>query len=129
LKIDIADDLNAQADSTLVRVILENLLGNAWKYSSENSAAHIEVGSDVADGCTVYFVRDNGIGFDEAYSHKLFRPFERLHSDRRFDGAGIGLATVARAVQRMGGNVWAKSAPGEGATFFFTLERCHNGLG
>lgn len=127
-KIDIADGLVAQADSTLVRVILENLLGNAWKYASENTDTQIELGSETDNDCTVYYVRDNGIGFDEAYSHKLFRPFERLHSDQRFEGTGIGLATVARAVQRMGGEAWATSQTDAGATFYFTLQRCQGRL-
>lgn len=119
----VAEGLSARADSTLARVVLENLLGNAWKYSAENPAAQIEFGNERINGCNVYFVKDNGIGFDEAYTHKLFRPFERLHSDQRFEGTGIGLATVARAVQRMGGEVWAKSPEENGAIFYFTLSR------
>ena len=76
------------------------------------------------NGEQVYYVKDNGVGFDEKYQEKLFKPFERLHNDPRFEGTGIGLATVARAVQKMGGEVWANSSPGEGATFFFKLGRC-----
>jgi signal transduction histidine kinase len=107
-------------------VALENLLGNAWKYSSEASEAVIEFGAERVGNCLVYHVSDNGIGFDESYSDKLFRPFERLHNDERFKGTGIGLATVARAVKRMGGDVWATSSPGQGAVFYFALESCHS---
>ncbi len=103
VNIKIQKGLSVIADSTLVGVALDNLLNNAWKYSAETAEACIEFGAERKDDCQVYHVRDNGIGFDEAYSDKLFRPFERLHSDKRFEGTGIGLATVARAVERMGG--------------------------
>ena len=116
--------LLAEGDPSLIRVALENLLGNAWKYSAETPEAVIEFGAQRVGDCLVYHVSDNGIGFDESYSDKLFRPFERLHNDERFKGTGIGLATVARAVKRMGGDVWATSSPGQGAVFYFTLERC-----
>ncbi len=116
--------LLAEGDPSLIRVALENLLGNAWKYSAETPEAVIEFGAQRVGNCLVYHVRDNGIGFDESYSDKLFRPFERLHNDERFKGTGIGLATVARAVKRMGGDVWATSSPGQGAVFYFALERC-----
>jgi signal transduction histidine kinase len=116
--------LLAEGDPSLIRVALENLLGNAWKYSAETPEAVIEFGAQRVGNCLVYHVRDNGIGFDESYSDKLFRPFERLHNDGRFKGTGIGLATVARAVKRMGGDVWATSSPGQGAVFYFALEHC-----
>jgi signal transduction histidine kinase len=119
--VEIGECMPRKADPGLVRIILDNLLGNAWKYSAENPAARIEFNCTDMQGVTVYYVSDNGVGFDETYSDKLFRPFERLHSERRFKGTGIGLATVARAVQRMGGEVWAESRIGEGATFYFTL--------
>jgi PAS domain S-box-containing protein len=110
--------LAAVGDSRLVRSVLENLVGNAWKFSSRQPHAEIVVGA--AEGGT-YFVRDNGCGFDMAYADRLFGTFQRLHGTDEFPGTGIGLATVARAVSRQGGRVWAQGAPGEGATFFFTL--------
>ena len=122
VQVEIGAGMQRKADPGLVRIILDNLIGNAWKYSTENPAARIEFNCTDSHGTTVYYVSDNGVGFDEAYSDKLFRPFERLHSERRFKGTGIGLATVARAVQRMGGDVWAESRIGDGATFYFTLE-------
>ena len=125
VEVEIADCRSRKADPGLVRIILDNLIGNAWKYSAENPAARVAFNCTERQGTTVYYVRDNGVGFDEAYSDKLFRPFERLHSDRRFTGTGIGLATVARAVQRMGGEVWAESQVGAGATFYFTLDTRH----
>ena len=88
--------------------------------------ANIEFGAEQVGDCLVYHVSDNGIGFDESYSDKLFRPFERLHNDERFKGTGIGLATMARAVERMGGDVWATSSPGQGAIFYFALDRCRS---
>jgi light-regulated signal transduction histidine kinase (bacteriophytochrome) len=113
--------LAANADVRLMRSVLENLLGNAWKFTSCQGDASIVVGcsSDGGD----YFVRDNGAGFDMAYADRLFGTFQRLHGNDEFPGRGIGLATVARAISRQGGRVWALSAPGEGATFFFTLPR------
>ena len=122
VEVEISAGMQRKADPGLVRIILDNLIGNAWKYSTDNPAARIEFNCTDSQGTTVYYVSDNGVGFDEAYSDKLFRPFERLHSERRFKGTGIGLATVARAVQRMGGDVWAESRIGDGATFYFTLE-------
>jgi len=126
VKTEVQNGLLAEGDPSLIRVALENLLGNAWKYSSEASEAVIQFGAERVGNCLVYHVSDNGIGFDESYSDKLFRPFERLHNDERFKGTGIGLATVARAVKRMGGDVWATSSPGQGAVFYFALERCHS---
>jgi PAS domain S-box-containing protein len=119
--------LAALGDSRLVRSVLENLLGNAWKFSSRQPRAEIVVGA-VDEGRT-YFVRDNGCGFDMAYADRLFGTFQRLHGADEFPGTGIGLATVARAVSRQGGRVWAQSAPGEGATFFFTLPPAEGAAG
>ncbi len=119
--------LRARADPRLLRVALENLLSNAWKFTRGKERPSIQVGSGVSNGQTAFFVRDNGTGFDMAYADKLFGAFQRLHSSRDFEGTGIGLATVARVVRRHGGRVWAQAAPGEGATFFFTLGDAHGG--
>ena len=108
-------------DARLLRVLLENLLGNAWKFSSRTDGAQIEFGCETRDGQTVYFVRDNGAGFDTAYSDRMFAPFQRLHTDSEFPGTGIGLATVSRVVQRHAGRIWAESEVGRGATFWFTV--------
>lgn len=111
--------LAAVGDVRLVRSVLENLIGNAWKFSACSPLADLHVGASSEPG--VFYVQDNGAGFDMAYADRLFGTFQRLHSPDEFPGTGIGLATVARAVSRHGGRVWARSAPGEGATFFFTL--------
>lgn len=114
--------LEVKGDSRLMHVLLENLIGNAWKFTSKCLRALIEIGSRAgADGETVYYVRDNGVGFDPAKATKLFTPFERLHTRAEFPGSGIGLSTVERIVRRHGGRVWAESVPGEGATFYFTV--------
>jgi signal transduction histidine kinase len=114
--------LIVSGDSGLLRIALENLLANAWKFTSRKDRTHIEFGSrpDRA-GRTVYFVRDNGAGFDPRYATKLFSPFQRLHSETQFPGTGIGLATVRRIIHRHGGEIWAESAVDCGAGFYFTL--------
>ena len=112
----------AQADPRLLKMALENLLGNAWKYSAKVARPQIAFGMREIDGKPAYFIRDNGAGFDMAYADKLFGAFQRLHAEVDFPGTGIGLATVRRIVQRHGGQVWAESAPGAGATFYFTLQ-------
>ncbi|MCC6879825.1 MAG: PAS-domain containing protein, partial [Rhodocyclaceae bacterium] len=117
----IAPGLQAHADPVLAKVLLENLLRNAWKFTAERVQADIEFEAAVQDGETVYRVRDNGAGFDMAYADKLFQPFQRLHDAKRFEGAGIGLAIVHRVVRRHGGRIWAEGAPGQGASFYFTL--------
>jgi signal transduction histidine kinase len=117
----IADGLVVHGDGRLLRVMLENLLGNAWKFTAKLSQAQIEVGSTPHDGKTVYFVRDNGAGFDMAYADKLFAPFQRLHTIDEFEGTGIGLATVQRILHHHGGRIWAEGAVDQGATFYFTL--------
>ncbi len=108
-------------DVKLLRVVLQNLIGNAWKYSAPREEALIEFGVEQRDGRTVHFVRDNGVGFDMACADRLFDVFQRLHSAEEFKGTGIGLATVKRIVQRHGGEVWAEAEEGKGATFSFTL--------
>ncbi|MFA6189215.1 MAG: PAS domain S-box protein [Sulfuricurvum sp.] len=114
-------DLNAYADANLMYIVLDNLLGNAWKYTSQHSNATIEFGSFIENGEKVYYVRDDGAGFDMAYVEKLFKPFQRLHTVQEFSGNGIGLAMVYRIINRHLGRVWAQGEIEKGATFFFTL--------
>jgi signal transduction histidine kinase len=116
----IADGMVAMGDPTLLRLALENLLGNAWKYSELQASARIEFGRETVDGDEVYFVKDNGAGFDMAYVDKLFHPFQRLHG-QEFEGTGIGLATVRRIVERHNGRIWGEGKEGEGAIFYFSL--------
>ena len=108
-------------DENLLRAMLENLLGNAWKFTRKHAEPRVRVGCEGAEGAKTYFVEDNGAGFDMAYAEKLFAPFQRLHTEDAFEGAGIGLATVQRIVRRHGGRVWAEGHVGRGATFRFTL--------
>jgi PAS domain S-box-containing protein len=117
----IPDEIVAVGDARLLRVVLENLVGNAWKFTGRHGRARIEVGVKKQEGRTVYFVRDDGAGFDPACAHKLFGAFQRLHSAREFEGTGIGLATVQRIIRRHGGEAWAVGAVNHGATFYFTL--------
>ncbi|HKW85545.1 MAG TPA: MASE1 domain-containing protein [Nitrospiraceae bacterium] len=119
----IEDGVVANGDARLLRVALENLLGNAWKFTSKRPRTTIEFGITKQNGKpAAYFVRDDGAGFDIAYARKLFGAFQRLHSSNEFEGTGIGLATVKRVIRRHGGHVWAESAEGQGATFYFTLQ-------
>ena len=120
-EIHIPDGIVADCDARLMRVVLENLFGNAWKYTAEADRPRIEFGARQHDGRTVYFVSDNGAGFDMVYADKLFSPFHRLHSAERFPGSGVGLATVRRIIHRHGGRIWAEGAPNKGATIYFTL--------
>jgi light-regulated signal transduction histidine kinase (bacteriophytochrome) len=121
VEVVVAETPRAAADPRLMRVVLDNLLGNAWKFTGKVAAARIEFRAESADGQLAYVVADNGSGFNMEYASKLFQPFQRLHSESEFSGTGIGLATVYRIIDRHGGRVWARSAPGEGATFCFTL--------
>ena len=121
VSIKIARGARAFADEGLLQVVLQNLLGNAWKYTSKKDPAQIELGWKEAAEGTVFFVCDNGAGFDARYADRLFRPFQRLHSQSEFPGTGIGLATAARIIGRHGGRIWAESTVDRGATFFFTL--------
>lgn len=114
-------DMTALGDASLLRIALENLLNNAWKFSAGRTPARIEVGQHESDSGKVYYVADNGAGFDMAYSEKLFGAFQRLHNAKEFPGTGIGLATVQRIVSRHSGRVWAEAEPGKGATIYFTL--------
>lgn len=121
MEIVIAPNLTAQGDEALLRIALENLINNAWKFTGKRAEGHIEFGSELHDGKPVYFVSDNGIGFDMAHAAKLFGVFERLHTEADFPGTGIGLAMVQRVIGRHGGQIWAKAEPNRGATFCFTL--------
>jgi len=118
----IGDDLIADADPKLARIILQNLLGNAWKFTARHETAHIDVGATRSDGGRTFYVRDDGAGFDMRYADKLFGAFQRLHTADQFEGTGIGLATVQRIVHRHGGSVWAEAEIEKGATFWFTLD-------
>jgi light-regulated signal transduction histidine kinase (bacteriophytochrome) len=122
VEIVIQDGLGAHADPALLDVVLTNLLGNAWKFTSKRPRARIEVGAVAGDSPTTYFVRDNGAGFEPAQAERLFGVFQRLHAVQEFDGTGIGLATVQRVISRHGGKVWAEGALHQGATIYFTLE-------
>ena len=121
VKIAIGEDLTFFGDRNLVNILLENLLGNAWKFTSNEPKAEILVGATKIEGKRTCFVRDNGAGFDMAYAGKIFDAFQRLHGDTEFKGSGIGLAIVQRIINRHGGSVWVKSEPDKGTTFFFTL--------
>jgi len=119
--ISIQENMTAMGDTNLVEILLDNLIGNAWKYSRKNPEARIEVGMREHLGTNIYYVRDFGSGFDMKYADQLFKPFNRLHSPEEFEGTGIGLATVSRIIERHHGKVWAESDPNTGTVFFFTL--------
>ena len=117
----VQEEITGQGDPRLLHLVLENLLGNAWKFTSKKPQAHIELKAQRQNGKTVYSVCDDGSGFDMAYADKLFGTFQRLHASSDFPGTGVGLAIVQRIIQRHGGRTWAKGAEGKGATFSFTL--------
>ena len=121
VSVDIQPGLVCEGDPGLLRAAVENLLGNAWKYSSRVPQARIDVGAHQTEDRRAFFVRDNGAGFDMKDAHRLFAPFERLHKPSEFEGTGVGLAAVHRIIERHGGRIWAESEPGRGATFFFEL--------
>jgi PAS domain S-box-containing protein len=125
--VTIEDGLRVEGDSRLLGVLLDNLLGNAWKFTRKREGARIELGATSRDGQTVHHVRDNGAGFDMAYASKLFGVFQRLHRMSEFEGTGVGLATVLRIIKRHGGRVWAEGRVDEGATFFFTVNEKERG--
>ncbi len=117
----VVDGLTTTGDPDLIRLVLHNLIGNAWKFTAKRDEPRIRVGSIEQDGVQVLTIADNGAGFDMKYAAKMFDPFQRLHSASEFEGTGIGLAIVSRIVHRHGGKVWARSTPGEGATFYLTF--------
>jgi two-component system, sensor histidine kinase and response regulator len=121
VEVDIAPGITASGDQRLVRILLTNLINNAWKFTSTKSAPRIIIGREMVDGEARIFVKDNGVGFDMIDSHRLFGAFQRLHSQSEFSGAGIGLATARRIVNRHGGRIWGEGAVGEGATFYFVV--------
>jgi PAS domain S-box-containing protein len=121
VSLNLTEEFIARGDKRLLRIVLNNLLGNAWKFTSKRAKAQITFGGEQKNGETTYFIRDNGAGFDMAYVGKLFGAFQRLHTAGEFEGTGIGLATVQRIVFRHGGRVWAEGTVNEGATFYFTL--------
>jgi two-component system, sensor histidine kinase and response regulator len=112
-----------KCDSAMLRQVAENLISNALKYSRGRDVSKIEVGAREEKDDHIIYVKDNGVGFDMRYADKLFQVFQRLHSDKEFEGTGVGLAIVQRIVNRHGGRIWAEAQPGKGATFFFTLPK------
>jgi two-component system sensor histidine kinase/response regulator len=121
VKVHVAEGMTTSGDKRMLRILLANLITNAWKFSSLEAEPKIEVGNEIVDGEPRIFVRDNGVGFDMIYAHRLFGAFQRLHSQSDFPGAGIGLATARRIVNRHGGRIWAEGTVGEGATFYFAI--------
>jgi len=121
IEVTIQPGMHAHGDRRLLCDLLANLIGNAWKFTSKTAQAHIDLGQTHAGSMATLYIRDNGAGFDMAYEQKLFKPFQRLHGPAEFPGSGVGLATVARIVDRHGGRIWAESRPNNGAVFYFTL--------
>jgi light-regulated signal transduction histidine kinase (bacteriophytochrome) len=122
IELRVAPGLHALGDARLVTILFENLLGNAWKFTGKTAAPRIEVGQATGPDGPAFFVRDNGAGFDAAYASRLFKPFQRLHTEREFEGTGIGLATVQKIIARHHGRIWTEAAVDQGATFYFMLD-------
>ena len=122
VRFEISPGLTTRGDSSLLEMVMQNLIDNAWKYTGTTPNALISIGQADVSGDNVFFIRDNGVGFDMEFREKLFRVFERLHGEE-FEGTGIGLATVHRIIERHGGKIWAEGAVGKGATFYFTLQQ------
>jgi light-regulated signal transduction histidine kinase (bacteriophytochrome) len=129
VSVDIQAKVMAKGDRHLLHDALANLIGNAWKFTAQLPQARIRFGCKQANGTTVYYVQDNGAGFDPAYADRLFIPFQRLHHQKEFPGTGVGLSTVQRIIQRHDGTIWASGQPGEGSTFYFTLHSKRPGSG
>jgi light-regulated signal transduction histidine kinase (bacteriophytochrome) len=121
IEVLVQPNMRVHGDRRLLHDLFQNLICNAWKFTSKTQVARIEIGQSQHDAMATLFVRDNGVGFDMAYEQKLFKPFQRLHGAADFEGSGIGLATVARIVDRHGGRIWAEGEPNSGAAFYFTL--------
>src|SRR6185369_6036214 len=126
MMVQIAPGIEVLGDPRLIKIVMKNLIDNAWQYTNRTTGACFEFGSEEQEGKTIYFVRDNGAGFDMDYADKLFLPFHRLHKFTEFKGIGIGLATVERIIRRHGGLIWAQANVGKGATFYFTLGQGRN---
>ncbi len=129
VEVSIADGLSAYGDESLITILLTNLIGNAWKFTSKTKNTRIEFGTLLKDGVNIYYIRDNGAGFDAQYREKMFLPFHRLHTEEEFEGTGIGLAIVKRIIHRHGGDIWAEGTIGKGSTFYFTFgnhQKRHN---
>jgi len=124
---DIQEGVRANADPQLLRTVMVNLIENAWKFTRKKSDVRIAFGLMKEGGRKVYYIKDNGAGFDMTYANKLFTPFQRLHTPKEFEGTGIGLATVHRIIRRHGGEIWAEGKVDEGATFYFTLQSKEGG--
>jgi signal transduction histidine kinase len=125
----VTEGVNVNADPHLLQIVLDNLLRNAWKFTARRDAAEVEFGTELVDGESCYYIRDNGAGFNMGYASKLFGIFQRLHPESEFQGAGVGLATVKRIIGRHGGRVWARGEVNRGATFYFTLDAAPSSLG
>lgn len=127
--VDVTDGMTVAGDLQLLQLVMSNLIENAWKFTRHTEPSSIEVGSIVRDGAPIYFVRDNGVGFDMRYAEKLFGIFHRLHTESEFEGIGMGLATAQRAIARHHGSIWAEATLGKGATFYFTVPESAGGDG